>query len=224
MIKHPPDLTGLTYNNLKVLKFVERREKQQQKYYLCQCLCEKGTLKEVSHGNLISNQVKSCGCLKSGHIKHGQAKGPGQISREFYSWQDAKARCFRPTKRNYKDYGGRGITMCDMWIHDFAAFYDHIGPCPEGLTLDRIDVNGNYEPGNVRWATLEEQSQNRRSTKTTKEEVELLRNEHAAGATTMSLASKYNLPYQLVLNVILRRTWKNIKEDEPAYTLTPNEQ
>ena len=83
-------------------------------------------------------------------------------SPEHRSWRNAKRRCFDPNHRQYKDWGGRGITMCAEWVHDFAAFYAHIGPRPDGHTLDRIDVNGNYEPGNVRWADQSTQSKNKR--------------------------------------------------------------
>lgn len=73
---------------------------------------------------------------------------------EYRAWKHAKERCFNPKARGYARYGGRGITMCPEWVHDFAAFFVHIGPRPaKGLLLDRIDNDGHYEPGNVRWAT-----------------------------------------------------------------------
>jgi hypothetical protein len=81
---------------------------------------------------------------------------------ELYStWLGIRQRCFNSTVKNYKRYGGRGITMCERWMNDFWAFVADVGPRPSGLTLDRIDNNGHYEPGNVRWATCEEQIDNR---------------------------------------------------------------
>ena len=83
---------------------------------------------------------------------------------EYRSWASMKSRCFSKTNRRYRDYGGRGITVCDRWKNSFEAFYLDMGPRPPGVSLDRIDVNGNYEPGNCRWATMIEQNNNRTNT------------------------------------------------------------
>lgn len=87
------------------------------------------------------------------------------LSREYCSWDKAKQRCTNPENDRWDDYGGRGIRFCDEWMNNFAAFYAYLGPRPAGCTLDRIDVNGHYEPGNVRWATRAEQYSNQRHTK-----------------------------------------------------------
>lgn len=77
----------------------------------------------------------------------------------------AKQRCYNPKNPKYEHYGGRGIKMCDKWLHDFAAFLADVGPAPKGKTLDRKDVDGDYEPGNVRWATHLVQGRNTRRTR-----------------------------------------------------------
>lgn len=83
--------------------------------------------------------------------------------REYYSWLYAKGRCFSPRDKRFKDYGGRGITMCSEWRQSFVAFYQHLGPCPQGKTLGRVNNDGPYAPGNCRWETREEQQNNMRT-------------------------------------------------------------
>jgi len=94
------------------------------------------------------------------HITHGNSE-----TREYRVWGQIKSRCFVPSCKNYKNYGGRGITMCKEWADSFQSFIDYMGTSPsKEHSIDRIDNEGNYEPGNVRWATIKEQSYNKRST------------------------------------------------------------
>ncbi len=98
------------------------------------------------------------------NYKHGHSPRNGKPSPTYISWQNMKARCQNPNHPDYKDYGGRGIEVCERW-QDFTNFLEDMGEKPEGLTLDRIDNNRNYESGNCRWATRKEQTQNRRDYK-----------------------------------------------------------
>lgn len=100
------------------------------------------------------------------NVSHGHSFR-GKITPEFRCWQDIKARCLKPDHKFFEYYGGRGITICDAWKEDFAAFLAFVGPRPSPKhTIDRYpDNDGNYEPGNVRWATRKEQIDNRRSTR-----------------------------------------------------------
>lgn len=96
------------------------------------------------------------GVTTHGHTVHGR------LSRTYRSWANMKSRCLSPVNKRFHDYGERGIRVCERWL-DFQNFLSDMGPCPEGLTLERIDNDGNYEPGNCRWVTRYEQDRNKRT-------------------------------------------------------------
>lgn len=138
------------------------------------CLCDCGKKKVVLGGNLRKRQEKnSCGCSKTERIrnaslKHGHTarvllrNGKLGPSKEYRSWQGMKKRCLDTNHVYYKHYGGRGITICDRWLHSFENFLADMGERPVKFTLDRIDPNGNYEPSNCRWASWQDQARNKR--------------------------------------------------------------
>lgn len=146
---------------------VTTKPNSRKRYWLCRCDC--GNLKYVPEYCLQTDQTHSCGCqtrqLISSHLKrHG-----GTGTRLFNVWSSMKQRCYNPAKANYSDYGGRGITVCDEWRESFEAFrdwalssgYDPNAPTGK-CTLDRIDVDGNYEPSNCRWVDAKVQANNKR--------------------------------------------------------------
>lgn len=127
------------------------------------CLCDCGARRVFGQSNLVSGNTSSCGCLRS-EIASSRLKTHGFGKTAEYSiWKGIKNRCLNPSTQGYRKYGARGITICDQWRDSFVEFLDHIGPRPSPFhSVDRIDNNRGYEPGNVRWATMVEQNRNRR--------------------------------------------------------------
>lgn len=133
---------------------------------LWSCVCDCGRLTYVTGTHLRSGHTTSCGCARADAYRtrnaematHGMTNTP-----EFGAWSQMKKRCLNPAHKSYPSYGGRGITVCEEWRDDFAAFFAHIGPRPSAShSLDRIRNDDGYMPGNVRWATRSVQMSNRR--------------------------------------------------------------
>jgi len=152
------DQTGRRFGRLIVVERAPNRGKLT--HWRCRCDC--GKAHTVYSGYLKDGRTKSCGCLRSDLLSiHGHAKG--KCSRTYRSWKKMRDRCTNVRHRHYSYYGGRGINVCERWLHSFANFLADMGERPLGTTLDRRENDGNYEPGNCRWATWSQQMRNRRS-------------------------------------------------------------
>ena len=147
------DITGKRFNSLVAIKLLGKRRNPGKVYWLCRCDC--GGMSEVRAESLKKGQIKTCGCSQASH---------GRSATLLHKiWTTMKQRCFNSNDRKYPSYGGRGITVCPEWANDFTAFAEYMGPRPsKEHSIDRIDNDGNYEPGNVRWATRRQQQSNTR--------------------------------------------------------------
>lgn len=187
------DLTGKKYNLLTV---IEKAEKTPQGKTNWMCRCECGNIVKVNGSNLRSGSVKSCGCLRHRTVDSTRKRH----YKLYLVWSGMKDRCRNKNCRAYVNYGGRGIQVCDEWSNfDNFVEWALANGYKEGLTIERVDVNGNYDPHNCIWITKGEQSDNRRSCRyyTYKGKTQNLRH----------WCDEYNVEYQLVHNRVFKLGW-----------------
>jgi len=150
------DLTGKSFGHLTVIKFYGV-SKSRDAMWECVCVCGNNPIMRGRH--LRSGHSSSCGCIhRTGQLIHGKSIG----DKTYYIWEAMHQRCRNKKSKYYSAYGGAGVSVCDRW-NNFENFLSDMGEKPEGMSLDRIDSSGNYEPANCRWATNLEQQRNKRN-------------------------------------------------------------
>ena len=213
------NLTGTRFSMLTVVGEAPRVAGRRVEWI---CLCDCGNRAgPIRTGDLNTGNTKSCGCLKlvsakanglkrrgrpvPAAYKHGKTKTP-----TFVVWLGAKARCFNKSNKDWASYGGRGISMCERWASSFSDFLTDMGEAPAGLTLERLDGNRGYEPGNCVWATREAQAQNTRRCRVTPEIVRAIRQDAKNGLTGSAIARNMGLNVTTVCRIVRGKSWKNV--------------
>lgn len=184
------------------------RDDHHCKWVQCKCTC--GGTGDFRLSQLVNGTTRSCGCFQREDIAARTVTHGLTNTTEYRIWNAMLQRCTNPKRINYPDYGGRGITVCERWLHSFEAFREDMGPRPDGRTLDRRDNDGNYEPSNCRWSTPKEQCVTRRLVKQRTLTYELAEEMRglASSMTQAALAERYGVTEPNVWKVLKGRIWK----------------
>jgi len=217
---------ALELKGLKLGRLVVKERAENDKWgsiqWLCRCDC--GNLIKTRGSSLKSGHTKSCGCEQKEKVyitglknkTHGHSgNGQNRPTKTYRAWESLLRRCNNPKDVGYKNYGGRGIRVCERW-YNFKNFLNDMGKVPKGLTIERIDNNGNYAPDNCRWATHAEQNQNSRNTKLNSLKVQTIKKVLAVPSSTIKdIAKIFHVSRSTIYDIKSGKTWVNIPEPSP---------
>lgn len=204
--KKRTQLLGQVFGKLSVLECAGLN-KFDQITWLCQCEC--GNQIVVRTSALTCGESRSCGCGRSEAAKK-QFSIHGLYEHPLYAiWSAMKERCYNPKHPSFHRYGDRGIRVCENWLGNFELFYNWalINGYQSGLTLERIDNDGNYDPGNCKWATYHEQAQNKSSNRINRDQVALIRTDTRVNS---EIAKDYGVNESTISRIKARFTWSNV--------------
>lgn len=190
-------MVGLRFGKLRVSELLSIDATSKQAKW--RCICDCGSITFVLGANLRRGTTTSCGCMR-GPVKHRKSG-----SREYKIWSQMKGRCDNPAHLRFVYYGARGISVCESWRNSFECFFADMGEAPDGMSIDRIDVNLGYFKENCRWASQKQQNRNRRSTKLSAEDASDIKNN--ISDTSRSLASKYQISVSQVQRIRSGKRW-----------------
>lgn len=150
---------GARFGKLVVIRVLDERR---HGHVMVECVCDCGNHKNIMLSSLIKGMTQSCGCYRKEYVSNKNRTHNKSKTRLYSIWCDMKRRCYNQTNKRYENYGGRGIKVCDEWRNNFQSFYEWAmaNGYSDDLTIDRINVNGNYAPENCKWSTSIEQQNN----------------------------------------------------------------
>lgn len=197
-------LVGKKFGKLTVIqRNLNPPKKDRNSWWFVQCDCG-SPIKTVPAKYLQSGNIKSCGCGEH-PIKHGGCGTP-----EYEAWKGMKSRCYNENKKQFKDWGGRGIIVCDRWIDSFENFLEDMGKMPgPRYSLERIDNNGNYEPSNCEWIHVTEQARNKTNNQISGiEEANEIRQKYKTGRYThLLLSEEHGCSEFVIWSIVNNKTW-----------------
>ena len=216
-------MPGARFGRLTVVEELPKLPHSRHRRFLMRCDC--GNERSVWGTNLSNGDVRSCGCLARQAAAARSWRHGGTGTPEYHAWCSMRQRCFNPKNPGYHLYGGRGITVCERWRASFTAFLADVGPRPSSIhSIDRIDNDGHYEPGNVRWTTADVQARNQRpethtarghrgmanrQAKITDEVVLEIRRRYP-GETQKAIAASVGVDQTQVSQIVRRVAWRHI--------------